>query len=122
MLVCGKRPRELGRKGRLADAALSGEDEDLVPHGADTFADEGERGIGSAWGGGGACLLVWAAVAGVCLSREVGLGALGAVRGGGGEGEWKGRTGQWGGALAGVNMKAETGWCHFGSARDPSAF
>lgn len=76
MIICGKCPAELSSKGGLADATLSGEDEDLVPYGTETFADEGECRIRTVWSIGSANLLVWTAIASVCFASELGLCAL----------------------------------------------
>jgi hypothetical protein len=66
--------REEGREGRLADAAFTGEDEDLVSDGGEARGYEGDVGVWALWRG---CAdgLVWAAGAGVALACLVGFGA-----------------------------------------------
>lgn len=66
--------REHGREGGLADAALAGDDEQLVRDGGHACVDEGQVWV-RAFGRRGADLLVGAAGAGVAFAGEIGGGA-----------------------------------------------
>jgi hypothetical protein len=64
--------REEGGKGRFANAAFAGEDEDFVSDGGEARGYDGDVGVWAFWRGR-ADGLVWAAGAGVALACLVGF-------------------------------------------------
>ncbi|KZL80026.1 hypothetical protein CI238_07286 [Colletotrichum incanum] len=73
--VCGEGVGEEGGEGGLADAALAGEDEDLVGDGGEARGDDGNVRVWTFCGCRGANLLVWASGTGVSRTCRCGLGA-----------------------------------------------